>query len=127
MGFFSKLFGKSIECPGCGTPQARETFSGVQCLHPDCRHYDLRYVRYAVESGRIDWKNLPPAKLEDPVNVDYVNFAGTRKTFTVDRKSLRVRGRHLSMRVSPSGFRIALDPERIQNLSDLRDTSEEGQ
>ena len=127
MGFFSKLFGTSAKCPGCGHPCARETFSGVQCVHPDCVYYDARYVRYAVDSGRVDWKDLPPAKLEDPVNVDYVNFAGARKTFTVDRKSMRVRGRHLSMRVSPSGFRIALDPERIQNLSDLRDTSEEGQ
>lgn len=125
MGFFSKLLGKSVNCPACGHPYARETFSGVQCVQPDCAHYDPRYVRYAVDSGRIDWKDLPPAKLEDPVEVDYVNFAGTRKTFTIDRQSMRVRGRHLSVRVSPSGFRIALDPERIQNLADLQHTQEE--
>ena len=58
----------------------------------------------------------PPADFSNPITVEYVNFRGEQKTFTADPKSIRARGSRLSMRVAPTGTRIALGRDKIANL-----------
>ena len=67
----------------------------------------------------MHWSVLPSIKFDAPIEIRYTNARGEAKSFTGDRRSLRVRGRHLSVCVAPSGLRIALALERISNLDDL--------
>ena len=120
MGLFHKLFGLPTKCPACGHDGARESFSGTQCVSPECIHYDGAYAQEAVRGGIVHWSVLPPVTFDSPIDVEYVNAQDEPKTFTADRTSFRVRGRHLSARVAPSGRRISLLLDRIQNLDQLR-------
>ena len=120
MGLFHKLFGLPTKCPACGHDGARESFSGTQCVSPECIHYDGAYAQEAVRGGIVHWSVLPPVTFDSPIDVEYVNAQDESKTFTADRTSFRVRGRHLSVRVAPSGRRIALLLDRSQNLDQRR-------
>ena len=53
---------------------------------------------------------------EHGVEIRYKNWKGETKTFVGARRTMRRRGRHLSLRVAPNGVRIALALDRIQNL-----------
>jgi hypothetical protein len=56
---------------------------------------------------------------EHRVEIKYKNWKGEMKTFVGDRRTMRHRGRHLSLRVAPEGVRIALALDRIQNLPEV--------
>ena len=56
---------------------------------------------------------------EHGVEIRYKNWKGETKTFVGDRRTMRRRGRHLSLRVAPEGIRIALALDRIQNLPEV--------
>jgi hypothetical protein len=49
----------------------------------------------------------------------YRNFQGQEKTFTADKESLQRKGNHIVARVAPTGEKIALSRDRIQNLSEV--------
>jgi hypothetical protein len=55
------------------------------------------------------------------IEVRYRNFRGEQKMFIGDWRTLRRRGKHVSLQVEPTGTRIALAIDRIQNVADIED------
>jgi len=55
------------------------------------------------------------------IEVRYLNFRAEAKTFEGDWRTLRRRGKHVSLQVAPTGTRIALATDRIQNVADVED------
>ena len=53
------------------------------------------------------------------ISVEYENFRGEQKTFLGDWRTLRPRRHHLSLSVAPTGQRITLSQDRIQNLAEV--------
>jgi len=136
MGLLGLLFGRSIDCPACRTPGARQgIFSGLKCPSESCLYFDYSLQASAggdaEDSGRSSPSRpssapksttLPPLELEQgphTIRVSYVNFEGEHKTFVGDRRTLRKRNAHYSLRVGPSARRIALKAERIQNREEV--------
>ena len=58
----------------------------------------------------------PPARM---IEIQYENFRGENKVFEGNANTLRTRGNHLSLEVAPTGRRIALNRDRIGNLSEV--------
>jgi hypothetical protein len=54
-----------------------------------------------------------------PLVIRYRNFQGQEKTFTADEESLERKRNHVVARVTPTGERIALSRDRIQNLAEV--------
>jgi hypothetical protein len=75
-------------------------------------------------TGETVYKELPSSSF-DPgeyrIEVSYQNFLGEHKTFTGDWRTLRRRGKHVSLQVEPTGTRIALAIDRIENVADVED------
>jgi len=75
-------------------------------------------------TGETVYKELPASDF-DPgeyrIEVSYQNFLGEQKTFHGDWRTLRRRGKHVSLQVEPTGTRIALATDRIQNIADVED------
>jgi hypothetical protein len=61
---------------------------------------------------------------EYAIEVHYRNFRGEEKTFVGDWRTLRRRGKHVSLQVEPTGTRIALATDRIHNIADVNDALE---
>ena len=96
-----------------------------------------REMEAAVAAGRARWYRNPRTGKkvykvykelrtdfdagEYRIEVSYQNFRGQRKTFTGDRRTLRRRGKHVSLQVEPTGTRIALAVDRIQNVADVEE------
>ena len=53
------------------------------------------------------------------IQIRYLNFRGEVKTFTGDRTTLRAKGKHVSIRLAPSGRRVAFNKECIQNPAEV--------
>jgi hypothetical protein len=136
MGLFD-LFSRRVRCPACGEAGAYQSlFGGVRCPNRACGHFDSALAASAeaasgAEPGRT-YRNPrtgdkiikpTPAENFDPgagaIEVRYKNFRGEDKTFVGDRRTLRRRGNHYSLRVAPSGQRLALARDRIGNLAEI--------
>jgi hypothetical protein len=113
MGFLDSLFGKP-KCPMCGTKGARTSEGRVHCPNPSCSYFDPALQ----SSGRRSWgrADYSPAR---PLSIRYRNFQGQEKMFTADADSIRRKHNHISARVAPTGRRIALLLDRIQNLAEV--------
>jgi hypothetical protein len=55
------------------------------------------------------------------LEIRYRNFRGEEKTFTADADSLQRKRNHVIAAVKPTGEKIALSCERIQNLSEVEE------
>jgi hypothetical protein len=53
------------------------------------------------------------------IEIRYTNFVGEQKTFTGDYRSAYIRGRHIVIRLVPTGKRISLNLEKIENRSEV--------
>lgn len=118
MGLFDFLFGKKA-CPLCGAKGARTTDGRVRCPNPSCQYFDGSLGR----SGRLRLGGTLAPRRSDyspsrPLYIRYRNFQGQEKTFTADKDSLQQKGNHIIARVVPTGEKIALSRDRIQNLSE---------
>ena len=133
MGLLGRLFGMTADCPACDQPGARLSLFGVRCTSRLCIHYDPRYAQTQAETDAerddqrdqddeafVRWQGARSVAFEQPTEIQYVNFRGRERTFTADARSLRVRGRHLSACVAPTGQRIALALDRIVNLAAIQ-------
>lgn len=148
------LFSKDVQCPSCGDPAARQAIWGtVRCPNPNCERFSEGLVeqraaaqrtaemKRAVAAGEARVYRNPRTgdkvyKLTtagsaagfDPaahrIDVNYTNAMGEDKTFTGDWRTLRRRGRHFSLRVLPTGIRIALAIDKIGNLQDVEQAIE---
>ena len=65
------------------------------------------------------WEIIDFAAGVHRIAVRYRNHRDEHKTFGGDRRTLRRRGRHISLNVEPTGRRIALAANRIQNLDEV--------
>ncbi len=121
MGLFDFLFGKS-DCPACGTKGAKMKDGGTRCPNPSCQYFDGTLGR----SGVLRAAGLRKPRRSDylpghSLMIEYRNFQGQQKTFTADRESLQRKGNHIVARVAPTGERISLSRDRIQNLSEVEE------
>jgi hypothetical protein len=123
LDFLISLFGGSgtIECPNCGTPGARKTpDETVHCKNPRCLYFDASLGR----SGTLRQAGTTVAtrgnfRPEHPVSIRYINFAGQERDFSAERESLVRKKQHIVAQVAPTGRKITLSRERIQNLSEV--------
>jgi hypothetical protein len=53
------------------------------------------------------------------IRIQYLNFRGQQKTFTGDRTTLRAKGKHVSLRLAPTGRRVTFSKECIQNFAEV--------
>jgi hypothetical protein len=145
MGWFDFIFSRIATCPNCGDPRARNSlFGGIRCPNRACDHFDLELMHEQSESFG---QNPPSADFSAPagvgsasrkqrfafgsrssgtfdpgpnsIEVRYQNFRGEQCAFQGDNRTVRRRGNHLSLLVAPTGTRIALDRDRIQNLAEV--------
>jgi hypothetical protein len=83
--------------------------------------------------GIFDWGKKKTPKYKQPkrpllgnyspgagsIELRYKNFMGQDKTFVGDYRSAYIRGRHVVIRVAPTGKRISLNLEAIQNRDEV--------
>lgn len=114
LDFLTSLFGggATIDCPNCGTPGARKKRDEtILCKNPKCPYFDPALGTTVPTSG-----NFRP---EHPVSIRYTNFAGQDHEFSAERDSLVRKKEHIVAQVAPTGRKITLSRQRIQNLSDV--------
>lgn len=115
------LFAKTVDCPFCGTKQARKAGSHVRCLNADCPYFDPKLVapgQLVPGTGRP----LTLSASGEQVAVRYTNFEGKQRSFVADRDSIIRKHNHLSIITVPKrmrSMRIALSRDRIQNLAEV--------
>ena len=115
IGLFSG--GEKIECPNCGTAGARKARDGtIRCKNQTCPNFDPSLAlgrRIAPVPTRGDFRP------EHPVSIRYVNFVGQSRNFSAERDSLVRKKNHIVAQVAPTGRRITLSRDRVQNLSEV--------
>ena len=114
LDFLTSLFGggATIDCPNCGTPGARKkSDETILCKNPKCPYFDPALGTTVPTSG-----NFRP---EHPVSIRYTNFAGQDHEFSAERDSLVRKKEHIVAQVAPTGRKITLSRQRIQNLADV--------
>jgi hypothetical protein len=133
MGIFDSLiemFGGGIKCPSCGTPGARKSENRIRCPNSLCGYFDpilassrpvspaqmVRPVPPAAATPRTPGSSISSAQT---VTIQYRNFEGQSKVFTVDAKSVVRRNNHIVARLASSPQRVALARNRIQNIADV--------
>jgi hypothetical protein len=92
----------------------------LRCPNPSCRHFDGSVGR----PGPLDIAGRRGPRRSDfsparPLEIHHRNFQGQEKTFTADEESLERKHNHIVTRVAPTGERIALSRDRIQNPSEV--------
>lgn len=118
--FLRNLFGgggERIQCPSCGTPDARRTKDRlIACKNPMCPYFVRGgQRRHAATSVPTAGNFLP----EHPISIRYRNFAGQDRDFSAELGSVVRKNNHLVARVAPTGRRIALSRDRIRNLAEV--------
>jgi len=113
--------GSKLQCPGCGTIGAQQDAQGrIRCKNPSCQYFDASSRARATQprTGTTvpTQENFRPT---DPLTIRYRNFAGQERSFVAERGSLVRKRNHLVGRVAPTGAKIVLSRDRIQNLSEV--------
>src|SRR5262249_27609427 len=123
LDFLVNLFGggDKIECPNCGAAGARKTQDGlVHCKNPSCQLFDAGSAfggRYRRRYTTVPTRGA--FSPEHPVSIRYVNFVGQDRDFSAERDSLIRKKNHIVAQVAPTGRKITLSRDRIQNLSEV--------
>ena len=113
--------GDKIECPSCRTPNALKTADGlIHCRNRQCPNFDAGYVI----GGRLvrRYSTVPTTgnfRPEHPVSIRYVNFAGQNRDFSAECDSIVRKNNHIVAEIAPTGKKIALSRDRIQNLTEV--------
>jgi len=123
LDFLLNLFsgGNKIQCPSCGAQGARKDSDGtIHCSNPTCPYFDAALGRRGTlrqaATRLVTQGNYQPAH---PVTIRYKNFQGVDRTFSAEQESLVRKGNHIVGQVAPTGRKIALSRDRIQNLSEV--------
>jgi hypothetical protein len=121
MGLLDSLFGKK-KCPECGAKGARTSENRIRCPNPSCRHFDGALGRSrALRMGGTRGPRRSDYSPENPLTIRYRNFQDQAKTFTAETESLRRKGNHIIAQVAPTGEKISLSRDRIQNLGEVEE------
>ena len=119
MGILDWLFGNS-KCPECGRKGARKSQGQICCPNPSCRNFDASLAASQAlrkpEGRQMRRFDYSP---EHPIEIRYRNFEGRDKTFTAEESSLTRKHNHIVAQVAPTGRKIALSRDRIQNLAEI--------
>ena len=116
----SLLSSGNIRCPSCGTRAARKDSDGlIHCRNPICPYFDIMQRRGKLRQAGTTVPTRGDFRPEHPVSIRYRNAAGQDRTFSAERDSIVRKSNHLVARVAPTGERITLSRERIQNLSEV--------
>jgi hypothetical protein len=123
MDFLFSLFsrGDKIECPNCGSAGARKTRDElIHCRNQRCPYFDAGLAF----GGRLvrRYTTVPTEgsfRPEHPISIRYVNFVGQNRDFSAERQSIVRKKNHLVAQVAPTGRRIVLSRDRIQNLGEV--------
>ena len=106
--------GSKLQCSGCGTVGARKTSGGqIRCKNPACPYFDPGLAPPGAGTRLPTEGSFQPAK---PLTIRYRNFAGQDRTLVFELDSMVRKGNYLVGRVAPTGRKVALASERIQNL-----------
>ncbi len=130
MGIISKLFGLPVRCDRCGSSDAKDSFFGVRCRDPSCpsRESPPSQNETSSQLGELYYEPMEfhpypsrsrPVTFDRTLNIDYINAFGQSRTFECDANSLKTRKQRVSVRILPTGGRVALAPTRIQNWGDV--------
>lgn len=120
MGFLDSLFGKN-KCRYCGAKGAKEIDGRVHCPNPQCGCYDPDLATRREEKRPAGKRTVPSGTFaaKRPVAIRYRNFRGEDCNFTGETDTLRRKGNHISVCVEPTGSRVTLARNRIQNLEEV--------
>ena len=124
MGFFDFLK-SAVQCPLCGTPNARKSGDRLVCPNPMCRNFDGQQPGAAAPSAppsaQAKTTSIPRGRWQPqhPMTVRYRNFQEREQTYTADADSCRRQKHHISLLVAPTGQRLTLRRDRIQNLAEI--------
>lgn len=118
MGLLDFLFGLT-KCPRCGTKGARKSQGQTRCPNPSCPNFDISLRADQARAGRISSPPRGDFSPLAPIEIQYRNFRGEDKTFTAESDTLRRRRNHIIAQVTPTGERISLSRDRIQNLDEV--------
>jgi hypothetical protein len=134
LDFLVSLFGGGkIQCPSCGAQGAKKaSYQTIKCPNPSCPYFDSSLARRgtlrAAGTAVPTRGDFQPAR---PVSIHYRNFQDQERTFTADADTIVRKRNHLVAPVTPTGRKIVLSRDRIQNLSEveslLRQRVEPGQ
>ena len=125
MGLFDYLIGlfrdkTRIQCPSCGTAGARQSSDGlVHCKNPSCPYFDAAVGAGKLRQARTTVPTRGDFRPEHPISIRYRNFAGQDGDFSAELGSIVRKNNHLVARVAPTGARITLARDRIQNLAEV--------
>lgn len=124
LDFFRALFGANrIQCPSCSTEGARKTSDGlIQCSNPICPYFDPSLRRGTLRRAGSTVPTRGDFRPEHLLTIRYRNFAGQDRTFSAERDSVVRKGNHLVGHVAPTGEKISLSRDRIQNLSEVEES-----
>ena len=123
LDFLISLFGggSSIQCPSCGAKGSRKTEDGlVHCRNPICPYFDASLgVAGKLRQAGTSVPTRGDFHPTNPVFIRYRNFAGQDRDFSAERDSIVRKRNHIVASVAPTGRKITLSRDRIQNLSDV--------
>ena len=124
MGFLDSLFGKK-KCRYCGASGAKEIDGRIHCPNPQCGCYDPDLGAARDEGRRAAPRRVPSGNFaaQHPVVIRYRDFRGEDVSFTGEAGSVRRKKNHVSVCVEPTGRRITLARNRIQNLPEVESAS----
>ncbi len=118
----NRLFGgNKLQCPVCRAAGAQRTSEGqVRCTNPSCPNFDASLGgRGTPRQAATTVPTKGSFKPLQPIIIRYRNFAGQDRTFVAEVGSLVRKGNHLVGRVEPTGEKIAMARDRIQNLQEV--------
>ncbi|HKU25279.1 MAG TPA: hypothetical protein VJQ54_07380 [Candidatus Sulfotelmatobacter sp.] len=112
--------GSKIQCPSCGAQGARKSSDGlIHCGNPTCPYFDPALRRGTRGQAGSSVPTRGDFHPEHPLAIRYRNSAGQERTFTAERDSIVRKQNHLVARVVPTGRKITLSRDRIQNLNEV--------
>jgi len=113
--------GNKLQCPVCRTAGAQRTGKGqIRCSNPSCPNFDATLkARGTPTPAGTTALTKGSFKTVQPIIIRYRNFAGQDRTFVAEMDSLVRKGNHLVGRVEPTGKKISLARDRIQNLEEV--------
>lgn len=116
-----RIAGAVLQCPSCGRAEARKTDDEIiHCKNPVCPYFDEGLL-YAGGLRR-KLTTVPTRgnfRPEHPVSIRYINYVGQSRDFSAESGSIVRKNNHLVARVAPTGKKIALSRDRIQNLAEV--------
>lgn len=119
------LLKKTVVCPECRTRGAVKILGRIRCRNRACTHYDEATGREPSGPPEAASPSRPAQRGSfDPgahrIVVRYRNFRGDDTEYAGDARTIRFKRAHVTLRVAPTGRRIALWQRFVQNLEDLK-------